>query len=138
MRSKISSRFNILRKRKKLNAEKYVSPVARRNVQNACIVVTICQNPVEIKIPSRNRSSEVSANESESGEYLNKRYKWISCSNCTNRAKCRACKKRVDECPQCHTAFEEEDEPESDEDSSSEEVSEESSSDEEPQRKRKK
>ena len=88
---------------------------------------------------SDSESTEESANESESGEeYLNKRYKWVRCSNGTYRAKCTACKKRVDECPQCHTAFEEEDEPESDEDSTSEEVSDESSSDEEPQRKRKK
>ncbi len=88
---------------------------------------------------SESESSEESPNDSESAEESpNKRYKWIRCSNGTYRAKCTACKKRVDECPQCHTAFEEEDEPESDEDSSSEEVSEESSSDEEPQRKRKK
>ncbi len=88
---------------------------------------------------SDSEGSEESANESDSGEEsLNKRYKWIRCSNGTYRAKCTACRKRVDECPQCHTAFEEEDEPESDEESSTEEVSEESSSDEEPRRKRKK
>ena len=88
---------------------------------------------------SDSESTEESANDSENGEEsLNKRYKWVRCSNGSYRAKCTACKKRVDECPQCHTAFEEEDEPESDEDSSSKEDSEESSSDEEPQRKRKK
>ncbi len=75
--------------------------------------------------------TESSLSETDSEDEVCRRYKWIRCQNGVFRAKCSGCNKVVDECPQCHTAFEEEDEPDSEEESDSEDSQESEDSDEE-------
>ena len=75
--------------------------------------------------------TESSLSDTDSEEEVCRRYKWIRCQNGVFRAKCSACNKVRDECPQCHTTFEEEDEPDSEEESETDDSQEPEDSDEE-------
>ncbi len=85
----------------------------------------------ETKNKKHENEAEDSLSETDSEDSVCRRYKWIRCQNGVFRAKCSACNKVIDECPQCHSTFDEEDEPDSEEESDSEDAKESEDSDEE-------